>query len=65
MHTGSYLLKQTLQLVKAIAKETKAVFINISMSAMQDKWFGESQKLVRAVFTLAWAVSVAPLLNVH
>ncbi|KAJ1494055.1 P-loop containing nucleoside triphosphate hydrolase protein [Baffinella frigidus] len=43
-------------LAKAIAKETKAVFLNISLSTLQNKWFGESQKLVKAVFTLAWKV---------
>ena len=46
-------------LVKAIAKETKAVFINVTLSSLQDKWFGESQKLVRAVFTLAWSLAPA------
>mmetsp|Transcript_13923 Transcript_13923/g.27503 ORF Transcript_13923/g.27503 Transcript_13923/m.27503 type:complete len:369 (-) Transcript_13923:537-1643(-) len=44
-------------LVKAIAKETQAVFINLSLSTLQDKWFGESQKLCKAVFTLAWSLS--------
>ena len=46
-------------LAKAIAKETKAVFLNISLSTLQEKWFGESQKLVRAVFTLAWKLQPA------
>jgi len=40
-------------LAKAIAKETKAVFINLQISTLEDMWFGESQQLVRAVFTLA------------
>jgi len=46
-------------LAKAIARETKAVFLNISLSTLQNKWFGESQKLVRAVFTLAWKLQPA------
>mmetsp|Transcript_23140 Transcript_23140/g.54999 ORF Transcript_23140/g.54999 Transcript_23140/m.54999 type:complete len:386 (-) Transcript_23140:63-1220(-) len=46
-------------LAKAIARETKAVFLNLNMSTLQDKWFGESQKLVKAVFTFAWKVQPA------
>jgi SpoVK/Ycf46/Vps4 family AAA+-type ATPase len=38
---------------KAIAKASGATFINVRMSSLQTKWFGESQKLVRAVFQVA------------
>ncbi|KAL4190092.1 hypothetical protein AMTRI_Chr08g210340 [Amborella trichopoda] len=40
-------------LAKAIAKEAGASFINMSMSSVTSKWFGEDEKTVRAVFTLA------------
>ncbi|XP_059625690.1 uncharacterized protein LOC132268846 [Cornus florida] len=38
---------------KAVATEAGANFINISMSSITSKWFGEGEKYVKAVFTLA------------
>ncbi|KAL6581579.1 hypothetical protein OROMI_007502 [Orobanche minor] len=40
-------------LAKAIARESGAVFINVRVSNLMSKWFGDAQKLVSAVFTLA------------
>ncbi|KAL7108195.1 hypothetical protein ACP275_06G099600 [Erythranthe tilingii] len=40
-------------LAKAIAKESGAVFINVRVANLMSKWFGDAQKLVSAVFTLA------------
>ncbi|GLT35861.1 hypothetical protein SLA2020_102770 [Shorea laevis] len=45
-------------LAKAIANESGASFINVSMSTITSKWFGEDEKNVRALFTLA--AKVAP-----
>ncbi|XP_019444640.1 PREDICTED: uncharacterized protein LOC109348599 isoform X1 [Lupinus angustifolius] len=42
---------------KAIANEAGASFINVSMSTITSKWFGEDEKNVRALFTLAAKVS--------
>ncbi|XP_047340885.1 peroxisomal biogenesis factor 6-like [Impatiens glandulifera] len=44
-------------LAKAIAKEANASFFNVSMSTITSKWFGEDEKNVRALFTLAAKVS--------
>ncbi|PHH81124.1 hypothetical protein CDD80_2109 [Ophiocordyceps camponoti-rufipedis] len=44
-------------LAKAVAKESGANMLEISGALVNDKWVGESEKLIRAVFTLAKRIS--------
>jgi SpoVK/Ycf46/Vps4 family AAA+-type ATPase len=44
-------------LAKAIAKETSANFLSVSASSLLSKWYGESPKLVQALFSLATKLS--------
>ncbi len=40
-------------MAKAIARECNATFIPVNFSTLENKWFGESQKIARAIFSLA------------
>ncbi|OEL17291.1 Spastin [Dichanthelium oligosanthes] len=46
-------------LAKAVANEAGASFMNISMSTIVSKWYGESEKSIRALFSLAAKIAPA------
>ena len=46
-------------LAKAVAHESGASFINLHISTLTEKWYGDSNKLVRAVFSLAYKLQPA------
>ena len=41
---------------QALARQSGACFINVRASTLQSKWFGDTQKLVQATFTLAYKI---------
>lgn len=41
-------------LAKAISTQVKANFLNLDISIVRNKWFGETEKFAMAVFTLAY-----------
>ena len=41
---------------QALARQSGACFINVRPSTLQSKWFGDTQKLVQATFTLAYKI---------
>lgn len=51
IHTKNFIA--VIKVAKATAKEAGMRFLNLDASALTDKWYGESQKLATAVFTLA------------
>jgi SpoVK/Ycf46/Vps4 family AAA+-type ATPase len=46
-------------LAKAVATEAGANFLNVSMSSVASKWFGEGERYMRAVFSLASKIAPA------
>lgn len=44
-------------MAKALAKESGAIFLNLSPSSLLSKWLGETEQMARAVFTLARRVA--------
>ncbi|CAL4948651.1 unnamed protein product [Urochloa decumbens] len=44
-------------LAKAVANEAGASFINISMSGITSKWYGEAEKTIKALFSLATKIA--------
>lgn len=44
-------------LAKVIARAANARFINLQVSSLCDKWYGESQKLADAVFSVVYVLN--------
>jgi len=44
-------------LAKAVARESRATFLNITMSSITSKWYGDGEKFTAAIFSLAKKLS--------
>jgi ATP-dependent 26S proteasome regulatory subunit len=40
-------------LAKALAKESNCFFLNVTASSVMSKWFGDANRFIRGIFTLA------------
>ena len=50
---STLIVPQCTRCLQALAKESGVNFINVKPSMLQSKWFGDTQKLVQATFSLA------------
>lgn len=49
---GDILAGKTM-LAKALAAESRCFFLNVTASAVMSKWYGDANRFIRAIFTLA------------
>jgi hypothetical protein len=50
---------KVLQILQAVAKHTGSIMINVTASSILSKWYGDSSKLVKAIFSLASKIVAA------
>jgi hypothetical protein len=60
----SYSLLSDLMLLQAFAREIGAVLINVRGSTLYSKWYGDSERLTAALFSLAAKLSAADLTTI-
>ncbi len=41
-------------MLQALARESQCYFLNVTASTVMSKWLGDANRLIRAIFTLAY-----------